>query len=170
MARFVLTLSGEDRAGLVAAVADAVAAHGGNWEGSQLAERAGVFAGVVEVTVPDSAADDLLAAVRELGGLLTVTTVGGAEVRSAGSVPTLAITVLANDRPGIIREISGVLSAHGVSIDELSTDVRDAAMAGGRLFEASMRAHADAGTDPAAVRRDLERLAAELQVEISLED
>ena len=32
----------------VSAVADAVSAHGGNWEGSQLAERAGVFAGVVE--------------------------------------------------------------------------------------------------------------------------
>ena len=43
---------GDDRAGLVNALADVVSAHEGNWERSQLAELAGKFAGIVEVSVP----------------------------------------------------------------------------------------------------------------------
>ena len=49
MATLVLTVIGDDRAGLVNALADVVTAHGGNWERSQLAELAGKFAGIVLV-------------------------------------------------------------------------------------------------------------------------
>ena len=41
-------------------------------------------------------------------------------------------------------------------------------MAGGRIFEASVLAHAAAGTDLSRVKEDLETLAAELQVEIAI--
>ena len=51
MTTLVLTVVGADRAGLVAAVADVVDAHGGNWENSQLAELPGAFAGIIEVSV-----------------------------------------------------------------------------------------------------------------------
>src|SRR5690606_26345178 len=53
MSTLVLTVIGDDRAGLVNAVAEVVARHGGNWERSQMAELAGKFAGIVLVTVPD---------------------------------------------------------------------------------------------------------------------
>ncbi|QPE04747.1 ACT domain-containing protein [Microbacterium schleiferi] len=169
MPRYVITLVGEDRSGLVSAVADAVSAHGGNWEGSQLAERAGVFAGVIEISVPEESAAPLLSALRELDETLTVTTLSGAESSTASSpVSSLVISLVANDRPGIVREVSAVLAAHELSIDDLSTDVRDAAMAGGRVFEASVLAHAAPGTDLSRVKDDLEKLAAELQVEIAI--
>jgi len=48
MTTLVLTVVGADRAGLVAAVADVVTEHGGNWENSELAELAGAFAGIIE--------------------------------------------------------------------------------------------------------------------------
>ena len=63
MATLVLTLIGDDRAGLVNAVAEVVARHGGNWERSQMAELAGKFAGIVLVTVPDDSVDALVSAV-----------------------------------------------------------------------------------------------------------
>ena len=171
MPRYVITVVGEDRSGLVSAVADAVSAHGGNWEGSQLAERAGIFAGVVEISVPEASASALLAALDELDDHLTVTAVGGAEgVVAAPPARVVEISLLANDRAGILRDVSAVLAEHGVSIDDLSTQVRDAPMAGGRVFDASVRAHTAVDADLAALRRDLERLAAELQVEIALAD
>ena len=171
MPRYVITLVGEDRSGLVSAVADAVSAHGGNWEGSQLAERAGVFAGVIEISVTADCAPGLWVALRTLDDRLTVTAVAGAEQDSAGPPERrLVISLVANDRPGIVRDVSAALAAHGLSIDEFTTEVRDAAMAGGRLFEASALAHAAPSTDLAAVRDDLERLAAELQVEITVAD
>ena len=77
--------------------------------------------------------------------------------------------VLGNDRPGIVREVSAVLNAHELSIHDMTTETRDAAMAGGRLFEATVTATVPASADLAALRADLERLTSELQVDISLD-
>ena len=72
MTTLVLTIIGDDRAGLVKALADVVQAHDGNWERSHLAELSGTFAGVVEVSVPESRSAELQAALRPLEGLLDV--------------------------------------------------------------------------------------------------
>mgnify|MGYP003465914532 FL=1 len=170
MSRIVLTLVGADRAGLVAAVADVVSAHDGNWEASQLAELGGTFAGVVQVEVPDAQRDALLSALHELDGLLAIATHPAAEAPASTPAPeqSRGISVLGNDRPGIVREISSTLSAHGVSIDRLSTQVRDAAMSGGALFDAGVSARVPQGADLDALRDALEQLAGEIQVDITI--
>ncbi|MFT4260474.1 glycine cleavage system protein R [Microbacterium sp.] len=173
MTTLILTVAGPDRPGLVAAVADVVDAHGGNWENSSLAELAGTFAGVIELSVAPERATDLEQALQDLDGLLTIavrtgTDVGAAAAPAASDDRVLEIQVLGNDRPGIVREISGVLNAHALSIEELATETRDAAMAGGRLFEASVTARVPASADLEALRADLERLATEIQVDITV--
>ena len=57
-----------------------------------------------------------------------------------------------------------------VSIEELSTDVRDAPMAGGTLFEARAVLSAPLGSDVDGLRAVLEALADELMVELRLSD
>lgn len=166
----VLTVVGDDRAGLVAAVADVVDAHGGNWERSQLAELSGAFAGVIEVSVADEAAGALRAALSRLDGLLAVAVHTGAGATDAGTPRRFTLQVLGNDRPGIVRELSAALSAQGVSIDRLTTETRDAAMSGGRLFEATIAAKAPASVSLDAVTAELERIAAEIQVDVALAD
>ena len=52
--------------------------------------------------------------------------------------PDITLDVVGNDRPGIVHDVSSALSARGVSIERMSTQTTDAAMAGGRLFEASI--------------------------------
>ena len=52
----------------------------------------------------------------------------------------LDLELLGADRAGHRREISTALAEREVSIEELSTDVRDAPMAGGALFELSTSA------------------------------
>jgi glycine cleavage system regulatory protein len=163
----VLTVIGSDRAGLVEAVARVVEAHGGNWENSQLAELAGTFAGVIEVSVPPARAEGLRDALSTLEGLLTVAVHTTSEPATAPG-RQVTFTVLGNDHPGIVREISSALYAQNVSIDHLTTQTRDAAMAGGRLFEATIVARMPASGDLDAVRAQLERLAAEIQVDIVL--
>lgn len=167
MTTLILTVAGADRPGLVAALADIVDAHGGNWESSRLAELAGTFAGVIEVTVADDRAADMQAALRGLNGLLTVTVSTGAPHAQADDDRHIAVTVLGDDRPGIVREVSGVLSAHALSIESMTTETRDAAMAGGRLFESSVTALVPASVDLDALRTDLERLTHDLQVDIT---
>lgn len=166
----VLTVVGEDRAGLVAALADVVSAHGGNWEHSQLAELAGTFAGIVVVSVPDDRVGALRESLDLLDGLLKVTVHAGSAQPVADDRPELTLGVLGNDHPGIVRDISAVLSRHAISIEDFTSETMDAPMAGGRLFEARVVARVPRDADLTAVRADLEELAAEILVEISLAD
>ena len=168
MTTLVLTVVGADRAGLVAAVADVVDAHGGNWENSQLAELAGAFAGIIEVSVPADRVDELRASLSRLDGLLTVSVHASDESPAdADASRRFAFRVLGNDHPGIVREISSTLSAHGLSIERMSSETYDAAMAGGRLFEATIAVRAAESVDVDAVQSALEALAAEIQVMIT---
>jgi len=169
MTTLVLTVVGDDRSGLVAALADIVDAHGGNWENSELAELSGAFAGIVEVSVPAGREDELRAALAGLDGLLSVTAHPGAPAAAASDHRRSTVRVLGNDRPGIVREISSAAAGQGLSIERMTTETRDAAMAGGRLFEATIVAAVPASVDVEAVRRAIEGLAADLQVDVALE-
>ena len=167
MASLVLTAIGDDRAGLVGALADVIGEHGGNWDRSQMAELAGKFAGIVLVTVPEARADELVAALESLVGVLDVRAhTGGEPVTDA---QRFSLRLLGNDHPGIVRDLSRALAEHGVSIDQLTTEVRDAPMAGGMLFEADAVLEAPASLDPRALASALEELAGELMVELELE-
>lgn len=164
----VLTVIGDDRVGLVEALAETVSTHGGNWEHSQMAELAGKFAGIVVVTVPADRTTDLTGALLALDGLLEVSAHPGTHAAAdQRSWPLLTLDLIGNDHPGIVREVSAVLSRHGLSIETITTDTRDAPMAGGMIFEAHVVARVPPPSDPAAVRADLEDLATELMVDIS---
>jgi len=167
MAKLVLTAVGEDRAGLVRSLADIVSAHDGNWETSELAELAGVFAGVILVSVPDDRVDALRADLAGLAELLQVTPHVGSDASPHGGVQ-MEFSVLGNDRPGIVREISDTLARHRVSIDHLASRTVEAPMSGGTLFEAKVRVRPLDGADLDAAVADLERLAGEIQVDLTV--
>jgi glycine cleavage system regulatory protein len=132
-----------------------------------MAELAGKFAGIVLVTVPDADVDQLSRALEPLAGVLDVQAhLGGEPVTDAQH---FTLHLLGNDQPGIVRELSGVLSSLGVSIDQLTTATREAPMAGGILFEADAVLEAPADIERDQLRRALEDLAGELMVDITLE-
>ena len=170
MTTLVLTVVGDDRVGLIKALAEVVAANGGNWERSQLADLEGTFAGVVLVTVPDQRAAQLQEALAPLEGLLDVA------VRPATprSEPTPArparLELIGNDRPGIVAAVSEVLARHRVNVAELATTTREAPMAGGMLFEATAVIAVDPDTSLDALQADLELLAREIFVDVSITD
>lgn len=172
MTQLVLTIVGDDRVGLVEALADVVAAHGGNWERSELAELAGAFAGIVVVGVPEDRSAELIDALGSLGGMLRITPhradpdPASASVLSAAD--PLRFTVLGNDRPGIIRQITRAVGARALSIDSLTSRTLEAPMAGGVLFEATVVLRLPAGIDASDVVADLEELAGEIQVDLTL--
>jgi glycine cleavage system regulatory protein len=170
MATFILTVIGDDRPGLVSDVSAPINAHGASWERSQMARLVGKFAGIVLVSVADQRLDALvddLTALKEQG--LQVTVERTDEVVEP-EVQRLHLELLGADHPGIVAEISAALAEHGVNIEELSTDVRDAPMAGGTLFEARAVLAAPASTSTDTLQSTLEGLAHELMVDISLSD
>jgi glycine cleavage system regulatory protein len=170
MATFVLTVLGDDRPGLVSALSAPIKAHGASWERSQLSRLAGKFAGIVLVSVPDERYDALVAELTALeadGLRIALERTDGAAERES---QRLTLELLGADRPGIVAEISASLAARGVSIEELSTDVRDAPMAGGTLFEARAVLDAPPSVSTDELRALLEGLADELMVELLLSE
>ncbi|THE09022.1 amino acid-binding ACT protein [Microbacterium oleivorans] len=169
MAHLVLTVVGDDRPGLVNALAEQVSAAGGNWERSELAELAGAFAGIVLVSIDDESEADLIAALEGLDGMLRVTVHGGRVAPASDAVErALEVTVLGNDRPGIVRDVTAAIAAHALSIDTFRSRTLEAPMAGGTLFEATVAFRVPAGADAALVTAALEELAGEIQVDLSV--
>ncbi|MEO2132762.1 ACT domain-containing protein [Microbacterium sp.] len=168
MAHLVLTVVGDDRAGLVSALARTIADHGGNWEQSELAELAGAFAGIVLVAVPDDQQRALTSALSGLDGLLRVTTHDAPAAASADAPHTVSFTVLGNDRPGIVRDVTAAIAAHALSIDTFRSRTLDAPMSGGALFEATVTVSLPAAADAETLTSALEALAGEIQVDLTV--
>jgi glycine cleavage system regulatory protein len=170
MASLVLTILGDDRPGLVSAVSAPISAHGASWERSEMSRLAGKFAGIVVLSVPAERLDALVAELDALQSQGLQVIAERTDEPAPHVFQRLQLDLLGADRPGIVSEISAALANALVSIEELSTDVRDAPMAGGTLFEARAVLSAPPGADIDGLRRVLEALADELMVDLRLSD
>jgi glycine cleavage system regulatory protein len=168
-ANLVLTLIGPDRPGLVEAVAETVAAQGGNWLESRMAHLAGKFAGILRVEIPSDRVEALsraLATLEERG--LRILAEPSAVRAAEGRYNLMDLELLGLDRPGLVREISRLLAQLSINVEELTTDRSSAPMSGELLFRARARVQVPAGLDVGTLRSSLERLASDLMVEIRL--
>ncbi len=165
----VMTVIGPDRPGLVRIVAACVADHGGNWLESRMCHLGGQFAGLLRVEVEATRRDGLVQALQGLepSGLRVIV---HAEVGPvpAGQGTVACLELVGQDRPGILRSISAVLAAHGVNVEELSSERDSAPMGGGTLFKARATVLVPAGVNQAKVRADLEKIASDLMVDLTL--
>src|SRR5262245_21221431 len=169
----VMTIIGPDRPGLVESVAARVAEHGGNWLESRMCRLGGEFAGILRVEVPTERRDELVNALRtlEVDGLRVIihaegSAAAGKGVGAKGSLATLELVGM--DRPGILRSVSGVFAAHGVNVEELASERVNAPMDGGVLFQARATVFVPDNVRLTAVRTDLEKIVADLMVDLKL--
>lgn len=168
MIDLVITLISPDHPGIVDDVSKVVAANGGNWLESRMVHLAGQFAGVLCVEVAEDQATALEEALGQLSASGLHVVVERSVVPAVEPEQTLEIELLGLDRPGLVHEVSSLLATHGINVEELSTDRPAAAMSGSHMFHAHVRAVVPAGVDVSEVHRGLERLAADLMVEIRL--
>ena len=168
MIPLVLTYVGDDRPGLINAVAETIAASGGSWLESRSVRLAGKFAGVVRANVPERNAAALERTLRGLAtaGLnLTIERGAADEAEPIGRVVTLDI--LGNERPGIVRDVTQALNALGVNIVEFESGLESAAFTGIEMFRAHARLTVPEKLSLDDMRRALERLAGEIMVDLT---
>lgn len=167
--QFVLTIVARDKPGIVQAVSEVVAAHGGNWMDSSMVRLGGEFAGIVRVSVPkDRAAafESSLGALIDQGMVVTAQDASGSR-SIQGTAAQLSLSGM--DHPGIVRDISTSLAESGVSIDELHTELFAGSMTGQKMFSATAKIVIPAGSKIDAVRERLESLAEDIMVEIDIQ-
>lgn len=169
LATLVMTVIGADRPGLVQMVAARVADHGGNWLESRMCRLGGQFAGILRVEVAKEQRDQLVNALRtlEVDGLRVIIHAEAGARTGAPSGGALAkVELVGTDRPGILRSVSGVFAAHGVNVEELESERINAPMDGGVLFQARATVFVPGNVKLSAVRADLEKIAADLMVDV----
>ena len=171
MTDVVVTLLGADRPGLVELVAGVIAANGGNWLESRMSRLGGKFAGILRAELPPDRVQAALAALSALEGrgLKVVAEVAPRAAADTGD-KQMQLELVGLDRPGIVREISQLLAASGVNVEELVTNRTSAPMSGEMLFEARVHVRVPANMNVASLRAGLERIASDLVVEVKLED
>jgi len=166
----VMTFIGPDRPGLVRALAAIVADHGASWAESRLVCLAERFAGVVHITAPAAKTDALRAALQaeaaRLG--LQVFVEAGTDAADVETV-SFGLELTGADHEGIVRDVTTVLANHGINVEEAATEVDSAPMSGELIFQCVMALSGPATVDFDALEAELEALADDLQVELSLD-
>ncbi len=167
LARTILTVIGSDRPGLTEALAAAVLDAGGNWLDSRLSRLGGKYVGSVLVELPETALGALRAAANRIDAVgLKVEIVAAGDDHQTGTA--MAFSLIGQDRPGIVREVSAALARLAVNIEELETGTSDGAQSGTRMFTAEARLLLPEGVSAADVQAALEALSGEIMVDFKL--
>jgi len=165
----VMTIIGPDRTGLVESVARVVADHGGNWLESRMCRLGGDFAGILRIEIPADKKSALLAALQNLQlNQLQIVVRADPMVLVAAPGRQVKLEIVGSDRPGIVREITAALARANVNVEEFSSEIASAPMSGETLFKAGARLQLPGRCDLAALQRDLEKIAADLLVDVSV--
>lgn len=165
--RVVLSAIGSDRPGLTQALADAVLGAGGNWLESHLSRLGGKYVGAVLVEIDPARLAGLEAAIRGIDGIgLHVSSVpAGDEPPDLGE--TLLVELVGQDRPGIVREVTAVLTGLGANIEDFASSAENSSWSGERLFRAAVRVRAPAGLSADAVQDALEAISGDIMVDFT---
>lgn len=165
----IITVLGNDRPGLVSALADTVASHGGSWLESRMARLAGQFAGIARIECPAETVDALIAELQSPGQSgLTVLAVREEVAAESVERRTLIVDVVGNDRPGIVRELSAAVAKAGGNIEELTTGLESAPMSGQPMFRAHGVISIPEDTETAVLTAAIECLGGDLTVDIAV--
>lgn len=162
----ILTVVGSDRPGLTRALADAVYAAGGNWLESRLSRLGGKYVGSVLVELPAGRLGELEAAARTIDavGLSVAIVPAAAPPEERGGRP-LAIEIVGQDRPGIVREVTTVLAGLDVNIEDFASEIEGSAWSGAPLFRGRAKLLLPDGVSTDRVREALEDISGEIMVD-----
>lgn len=167
MRDLLIGFMGEDRAGIVKSLSDAIANNDGSWRESRMVRLAGHFSGTVLIRIDKDKVDSLRNDLAKLDALFTV-------IRDpVDSQPEesylMHLNIAGPDRPGIIKEISLALSQQNINVVEMETDVFAAAMSGEVTFAADADIEVPTLINLEALAGHLNEIAEQIGVDILLE-
>lgn len=156
-----------DRAGLVEDLSNIIKQHHGSWQTSSLHHLSGFFTGVIETSVDTVQTQSLCQALQAISGFKChIESALRLEEATNPNSTSVMLDLTANDRSGIIQEISSVIHQQGGNLLNLETQQASAAHSGQCLFtaKASISVHENAISP---LIEALEALADDLMVEVS---
>lgn len=168
MALFVLSVVGSDRPGLTKALAAAVLSARGNWLESHLSRLGGLYVGSVLVELDADDVEGLRAAVRAVDAQGLEVRIVPAAKEPAPAGQSLHLDLVGQDRPGIVNQVTAVLSGLQANIETFKTWIDAEAHSGAPLFHMEARLRLPPALQVDKVQAALEEISGEIMVDISL--
>jgi len=164
MNHLIISFITADRPGIVKVLSDLISEQNANWKKSSLHQMSGFFAGVIEIAVPAENASELADKLMGIPGFKMQIEHVQQQVLTPETLLVLELT--ANDRPGIVQEISSTIHHHGGNLLKLVSSQEAAPHAGHELFKAKVTISANKNTIDTMIDA-IENLADDLMVDIS---
>jgi glycine cleavage system regulatory protein len=159
---------GSDRPGLTQALAGAVLSAGGNWLESHLSRLGGLYVGSVLVALENGDVEALRAAVREVDAQGLEVRIAPALESGGAAGETVRFSLVGQDRPGIVHQVTGVLSGLAANIEAFDTRLSEEPHSGAPLFHMDARLRLPPALTADAVQQALEEISAEIMVDVAL--
>jgi len=134
MNHIVLSFIGQDQTGLVNTLSHTIKTHHGNWQTSSMHHLSGFFAGTIEIAVEEVYLQDLVAALNNIGELNCQIEIASQDNKSQDA--NLILELTANDRSGIVQDISSVIHQQGGNLIKLVSTQDSAPYSGQLMFKA----------------------------------
>lgn len=164
---FIISIMTNDRPGIVDTLSGIIKDNHGNWLESRMTQLAGKFAGIVKVQITEQNVANLEAALNQLKQSDWIINTEYSSANAEDHQANAKLSIIGNDRPGIVKDVAQALSTLAVNVLELNTQFESAAMSAEPLFKTKARVHIPATVDFDDVRDALEKLSNELMVEIA---
>jgi len=134
MNHIVLSFIGQDQVGLVNTLSMTIKEHHGNWQTSSMHHLSGFFAGTIEIAVEETHLQNLVSALKNINELNCQVEI--AATNSEAQQANLVLELTANDRSGIVQDISSVIHQQGGNLIKLVSTQDSAAYSGQLMFKA----------------------------------
>jgi len=164
MNHLVISFIAKDRPGLVDLLSKVIKQHQGNWQTSSLHHLSGFFTGVLEIAVEKSQSEALKNAITALPDFKI--NIEQASSEKSSNKANIVLELTANDREGIVQEISSVIHHHGGNMIKLVSGQDNAPHTGQALFKAKVTLSVNEKQTESLINA-LENLADDLMVDIS---
>ena len=164
---YIISYIGVDRPGLVDQISKIIHSVGGSWQSGRSANLAGMFSGMVHISIEADTSEKLNQAINGLQSEELQVSLHPIQNITNTSDSILEVKVMGADRKGIVSELSSILSSLSVNLEELATEVSPAPMSGELTFSAVARISIPKNVDPDNIRDALEHLSDDLMVELT---
>lgn len=164
MKHLVISFVSPDRPGLVESLSNIIKKYHGNWQASSMHHLSNYFAGVIEVAIAADKSAELITAIKSINDIETI--IKESEQLENNKNAAVVLELTANDRAGIVQEISSTIHQQNGNLLKLVSRKESAPHCGQTLFKAKATIDVDE-TNTDNLIDALENLADDLMVDIS---
>lgn len=165
---YVISIITRDKPGVIEKISKIINEHKGNWLASNFCRLSGQFAGIVEFSCPSEESVHTLNALESLSNHDFQLHIAKGEDHHPQQSKIAQLSIMGNDKSGIIKEISHILASHHVNLLKLTSTCESAPNWGSLLFKAQADIELPSDLDIDELTEALEEIANDLIVEVEL--